>query len=550
MNKYFDRVKGVKSNGVELDAEMVEYVSELIGMVGEDKELLLKPENLQRIVDVVMAQPESLEEHEAVIEAITKEQGDPKQTKSFNEDGFGADGKTPKGKGKGKGKGRSSMTGVSKVIADNAENLLATNYGACASFISSHGAVCGYLTPTPEHFDIAKLSKSLKDGGLATTFVTKFVAPGPVRGFCTALPSKAAEEVRKIASLDISPDECDVEAGTDLNQSYFLENMNPERFTNSFINSEAAGSIREADEIFTPCVTRRYSAGTKSYTIKAYDSLADVDAKVKADENILGGKNAIVATVSYKKTDGGAKVPVVRVKHTLRPRFQAPGNYVPARVYETITMKDQYTAEEAKNLNKIYFDRFKTAKYKSVPVLDTLQAGQTEVVVGFDSSNTKEIQSTRFFTTDANASAFKGKVEHWVEREANGELKQVNLIGKELIKRYAVANKSDPTKSTIKIAYKDLQTAQNAEGTAYTLDTLKGCNVLKALDAFKVPYTASDFIKFFKDNSILRDKKNPSGNTSSAPKVGKPVGIRTFGFSITNKSKALQAALSSAASNI
>lgn len=442
-------------------------------------------------------------------------------------------------------RGKSAKHTLNKIIAEEARQLQATNWGQCATIISKRAAIVGYLVPTPEHFDIGKTTSVDKASGRAVTTVgLRYVAAGAVKGIIVAAPSYALEEVRK-CSLDPSadPDSCDVARANQENQPYVVELQAADYFTNTFLTSESAGSIREDEHIWQPTVINRYMPASRETVVTVYDTLADVEEKAKANDDIIAGKNAVFAQSVYRKEAGSSiQTPYVRMKHSLRTQLKAPGNYVAARTYDTIEIRDSYPPEEAEQLNQLYLSRLLRTKYKGTMVLETLSDDDTTLTISIDpDTNKKTIAGSRFFTTNPAESIMTKPIPHWFNKDSQGKPELVDPIGKQLIKRaFRLTKAGDPSPY---IVYKNMSETQNAEGTAYVPDFSPNGEYAKIGDAcrsYGVTLEVSELLKFFHAQHVIRDKSSPTNRSTT--RTQRPIGVAAFGLNRTRSSSAIRAA--------
>lgn len=532
------------------------YVNSMFS--GEEAAILMKQENLETIADLVVQflndDPDRVENEMRRIVAEATGKSVPGAADGTDVFGAGAETKKATRRNVGTKVDHAPEYEKYRVIRNAANSLQASNYGAVAQIVSVRGATIGYVTPTPDHLDFVKSTKVDKTTGkVETTFAVKSCAPGAIKAYVLALPMFAMEEVNKFATdVNADPSVCDVARAQTEGQPFGIQFMTPERFNETFLSLQCAGSIAEAPQLFAPYVHRKMIPSTKTSTYTAYNNLADVEAGVAANEDIVAGKNAIYLKVSYRQ-DNNVPVPYVRSLHTLRNRLQAPGNFIPASIYETITLRDSYSHEEAKELNNIYFSRYNTAKFKSnVAILDTISDADKSVTIGVDESNQKSIIATRFFATNPSESLMTQAIPHWYDKKANGDAVTIVPAGKELIKKVRVVGKAGangaPGKVSYKIAYKEMQATQNAEGTAYVPnfsdvnDPMFG-KIAQACKAYGVTLNVEDLVKFLKDSSVLRGPKKTGGKSASKKRVPKPVGLAALGFARSKNSTALAEAI-------
>lgn len=437
---------------------------------------------------------------------------------------------------------------ITDVITGRATDMAKTPYGDCARVISRNAALVAYLTPTPEHFDISKSSVKSKED-YVTRFNLKYVGPGPVKGYVVALPANAFEEVNKVVRNNEDPNTCDVARAQDPNQPYILNFYSPSYFHEVFINQVCAGSIKEAEELWTPYVSKRYVPSEKRYNIATFKNPKDATEGVDDNVIVAGTKNSLVVQVYYSKANG-SDIPYSKAKHALRSKLQTPGNYIPARKYETIEIKDTYSTEEVKTLNETYFSRYSTAKFKGKALLNTLDPLSSNVTLSFDpDNNSQKISASKFFTTLANESVMKEPVDHWFNKDSEGNPMKVKAIGQGLVKRVLRENKNK-TGSTAYLVYKDMQTQQNPDGTAYVPDfSEKGefSKIGAACKKYGVKLEPKDLIAFFTEANVLRGKSS-SGKKGKSVST-KPFGANVFGLLISNKNRLINDAIREAASS-
>ena len=437
---------------------------------------------------------------------------------------------------------------MNKVIIDESEALQGTNYGKSAYVMSLRSAILAWLNTTPAHMDISKSTKTDANGVAVTTVGVKQCAAGAIKGVVVAVPQYAMEEVQKYTKQEHGdPNDCDVERANQENQPYVVRMMSIAEFTDSFISSEVLGSVREADEIWCPTVIKKRLPKAKESTVTVFETLDDIEKNQKENDAVVAGKNAVYMQTAYRKVSGqAASMPYIRIKHTIRQRFQAPGNYIPARIYDEIEIKDSYSAEEAERLNRLYIRRLEKQKYKGAMLLNTLRDDDTTIVTSIDeATKTKTIIGSRFFTTNAAESVMRDPIAHWYNKDANGNPVMVSPVGEHLIRREFRTTQSG--KETPYIVYKEMQAEQNATGTAYVPDFSEGGmfgKIGNACRKYGVTINVADLISFFKSQDVIRDKSGKRSGGSR--KQSRPIGLEAFGFKRSTSSQAIQSALNAA----
>lgn len=535
-----DEVGLYNEDGTERNNDVVDYIKYVYA---DDSAFLFQQANYEKIEALFKGKgndPSLLGEDINEMLAAKNGGAGADQTDAFGGDGTDA---KPAKKTRTPNPIRQMQKASSKLIVSGAKQLRNTNFGACAIVVSQRAAVVAYLNATPEHLDIAKKTTT-NDASVATTrFGVKSFAPGAVKGMAVAVPVYAIEEVRKYATCD-DPDACNPARANEESQPYAVELMSTAHFTETFLSLEAAGSVREADELWAPCVKKAYHHASKSYNIKAYPTVEEVN-KTDGNDDIVAGKNAIYISIAYRKQDG-KNVTVSRAKHTLRSKLQAPGNCISAKEYTYIDLKAVYDAAEAAELTSLYFGRYNTLKYKGTSLLATIADDDSDIIITVDpTTGNKTIAKTNFFATNANESALNQDIDHWFDRTADGDFVKFSPIGKQLVKRVGYIVKSKGTASS-KVDFKELQVEQDATGTAYTLDfDGRYKKIGDACKAYHVSIDAAELIRWFKENGVLRGEGTGTGRARS--KAVKPMGINAFGFARTRNSDALKSALEATA---
>ncbi len=191
----------------------------------------------------------------------------------------------------------------------------------------------------------------------------------------------------------------------------------------AFIQNETEGYLHEDENIFTAYMD---SKG------KLYNTVRDIEGSPV--EHVKGS----FLYIRFNTHTDAART--FSVKHSLRSKIVAPGNYIVMKKWDTAPIKGSYDAGEAANMRKAYLDRFCTERSRKVNGVATTQPAILKLLSIKSASLIQEANGTivdcAFFPTtpDFKAKAWIASdaakhVNHWYNRTrvADGDKKSKGI---------------------------------------------------------------------------------------------------------------------------
>jgi hypothetical protein len=175
-------------------------------------------------------------------------------------------------------------------------------------------------------------------------------------------------------------------------------------------------------------------------------------------------------------------VPQIKIVHSQRTRITTKGNYIPMKVYDTIRLQNQYSADDANSMTTKYFKRYlasTTANGTEKPSkLEKLIPDQFKHFT-FD-PKTKDILKNDYFTTDASACVLPQLVvRDWYLKGNDGKPVEKNIMDCKVVK-YNIR----PDSGAVYAVTKELQSDKLNDPTLYCFDS--NCKVAQAANKYGV----------------------------------------------------------------
>lgn len=275
-----------------------------------------------------------------------------------------------------------------------------------------------------------------------------------------------------------------------------------------FLQNDCAGYLHEDDAIFTEYRDRKN---------RIYKTPADIEKG-----NLPTSGSFVYLKYMTAKSKMNREARVYTIKHSIRAKILAPGNYIAMKRWQTEVIKSQYSTQEARTMIEAHLDRFtKSHQTKdgvtTQPIVSRLTTQAKVLVTAKDNA----IESSRFFSTNAgeswvNMKSEDGKnngVDHWFDKTVEN-----NTVVPVKVARASVAlvKKEKGGKDNNRyIAQSDALRLADASSGVYKFDATTFPKITKALknhadDTFNA---IQETLKSNRGNNSNRAKKDPIQKT-------------------------------------
>lgn len=290
--------------------------------------------------------------------------------------------------------------------------------------ISKRARIAAYVVNNDSKFDLVAKKK---DEQYNLEIVNK--APSAIKAVVITIPSKLAALQSKDPST-MSPAEmipvnerlvelAESEDGDDLKSII----VKPWDELAAFIQNETEGYLQEDENIFATYMDAKG---------KLYSSIRDIDGSPV--DHVKGS----FLYIKFNTSTDAART--FSVKHSLRTKIVAPGNYIVMKKWDTAPIKGSYDPNEAAIMRKAYLDRFCTERSRKINGVATTQPAILKMLSFKSASLVQEANGTivdsAFFPATAdfktkawiNSDAAK-HVAHWYDRTrvADGDKKSKGI---------------------------------------------------------------------------------------------------------------------------
>lgn len=301
------------------------------------------------------------------------------------------------------------------LITSKSEKLAGSPRAQARAIMLKASRVCGYTVHNDAKIDFA--TSKVKDTQFVD-LVLKQSAPSAVNGFVVTYPQAPKAFIADDRSASVNGDlQKDVESLVNSQGATVVEIITKENMSN-FMANYTGDYITESQDIFVPFIKKTRNG------VVVYSDYENPELYVKTGGKVGIRRYAQISGLSEEKF-------VVRTSHSMRPRYIAPGNYIPERRFDTFCpVGRSYTAEEAVELNKLYFGKFFVVPKKNGQV-------GTKKYESFSTTSRKllkyidNLPTSEFFGDNAQATWADVKVPHWYNKNADGS--PVMLTGKDIL---------------------------------------------------------------------------------------------------------------------
>ena len=353
--------------------------------------------------------------------------------------------------------------------------------------MAKHAYVAGYITNYNEKVDFA--NKKVKNDNLTTYHIgLRMSAPSSVQAVIIMEPAEIKayfEENRfndpaniaKICALR------DLPFGSP--EIKYVARVVPWTEAAKYMIDYTNGKLKEHPDLVEAYV----KGGKKVVSHVAGDDTSELYVSIR-----------MLAKAKNKKEE--PIEPKIQVKHRYRSRIVTPNNYIALKRYETVTPKQSYTAEEAKQNIAVYLGRFTKESTANPGVIPAGQLTPDCTRFFTVENGGKTISKSAYFATEGEPSWFtvdaKGNgnsIDHWYLKNSEGVADklmggQIHLVKKEAV---SSTDASGATKTRIVTRSTELGSATSSssykfdEATYGTIINLtKGC-VTREMLAVKKP---------------------------------------------------------------
>lgn len=365
---------------------------------------------------------------------------------------------------------RTENTAVyNNLISRSQANKVSEAKRALKKAMSSRARIAAYVTSTDSKFEItAKKTGSSYNLGVVNK------APSSIKAVVITIPVVLDTLKNKVDSGEESADivkELEVIAATREESPAIKIIVKPWEEFARFLQNECAGYLHEDDAIFTT-----YTAKNK----KTYRNPADIDSK--------DGMPSSGSYVYLKFTTNAKAARTYSIKHSIRAKILAPGNYISLKRWITDPMLASYDDNAAALRIRAHLGRFcigrKSKDGATHPAVITQLSPEASSLVDVVNGN---IAATAFFPS--KSSKFTGKawissaaakgVAHWYNKnESDGCAATV------MPSEIALVSKPEKTTSTgktkISAEFELLKLAAASDAT-YKFDAVSFPKIMKAL---------------------------------------------------------------------
>lgn len=354
------------------------------------------------------------------------------------------------------------------LIQRSQSNKISEVKKALKKAMSARARIAAYVTNTDSKFEITSKKNSSKTA-YDLTVVNK--APSAIKAVVITLPATLDTLKNQVEAGEDTPEileQLQIIAATKEETPAIAVIVKPWEEFAKFLQNDCAGFLHEDDSIFVT-----YTAKNK----KIYRNPADIEQK--------DGMPASGSYVYLKYTTNANAARTYSIKHSIRAKILAPGNYISIKRWKTEAMLTSYSDEDAAVRIRAHLKRFvNTKKDKEgnvTPAIINQLSPEANMLVKLSGGN---IQGTAFFpssqftgTAWISSAAAKG-VAHWYNKDSEGRAAVV------LPSQIALVSKVEQTtasgKSKIVAEYDVLKLAAASDAT-YKFDKVNFPQIIAAL---------------------------------------------------------------------